>query len=279
MRINGQPGHALPAADRGLHYGDGLFETLAVTRGEPLLWEAHMARLARGCQHLGIRAPDPELLLHECRSEIDAEQRCVIKLILTRGSGGRGYRPPARPSSTLIVTRYVPPDHPAGWWRDGVRVVRCHTRLAIQPRLAGVKHLNRLEQVLARSEWSDPQIAEGLMCDAEGRPVEGTLSNLFLVRDGRLFTPPLERCGVAGVMRAQVMVLAAERGEPVQEQDITWGHLGEADALFLTNALIGLWPVRSLAGRDYATTGIPRWLRQAVMPLALGPLESIATQA
>ena len=253
--INGVEADCLDALDRGLQYGDGLFETLRIRAGRPCLWPAHLARLTQGCARLGIPMPAEGLLRRE------ADQLCagggdgVLKIVLTRGSGGRGYRPPQVPEPTRLLAVFPAPDHPPENRTQGVTVRICDTRLGLNPALAGLKHLNRLEQVLARAEWDDPDIAEGLMQDIEGNIIEGTMSNLFVVQAGHLRTPELSRCGVAGVMRARVMAEAGALGIPVEEGRLGLDDLTGADELFLTNSVIGLWPVRRLQGRDYAAPG------------------------
>lgn len=231
-------GEGVPFDDRGLAYGDGLFETVLVRDGVATLWELHMARLARGCERLGIPMPS--------RSTLDAlparagEGLRVLKLVLTRGSGGRGYLRPDTPSPRLRwrVTPFSPSSE--RWWR-GVRVRHCRLALGIQPQLAGLKHLNRLENVMARAEWQDPDIAEGLLCDSEGHLVEATCMNLFWRREGRLETPGLSRCGVAGTLRDGLC-----RRLGIQEVDAAPGVLEGAEAVWLGNAVQGLWPVRRL---------------------------------
>jgi 4-amino-4-deoxychorismate lyase len=151
-----------------------------------------------------------------------------------------------------------------------VSVRYCATPISANPVLAGIKHLNRLEQVLARAEWQDPEIAEGLMTDADGRVVEGTMSNLFVVSAEGLSTPPVDRSGVAGVMRGLVLDLAVQLGLPVRVCEIRRSDLQRADVLFLTNSLIGLWPVRQLEHRIYDIAAIPDRLREAVWDQALG---------
>lgn len=271
MRINGKPEYSINAADRGLQYGDGLFETIAAIGGKPCLWERHLRRLRSGCRRLGIECPSPDRILSECLKEIAGRERGVLKLLLTRGAGGRGYRPPAATEPTCIVACHAWPDYPSRWWRDGIRLRFCSTPLGENPVLAGIKHLNRLEQVLAQAEWNDPEIAEGLMLDTGGRVVEGTMSNLFLIRDETLLTPDLSRCGVAGVMQGLVLDLAREQGICVQERVIVPADLDTADALFVTNSLIGLWPVQELEGRRYGVDAIPAPLRHAVEQFAWEP--------
>jgi len=175
----------------------------------------------------------------------------VLKLILTRGSAaGRGYAyPPGQPARRLLL-RYPrsAPDPAAAV--AGVRVRLGRLRLGENPALAGIKHLNRLEQVLARREWSDAAIAESLLFSAGGALVSGTMSNVFLVRAGALATPRLERCGVEGVMRATVAQLAVAAGIDFREAQLGPDDLAQAEEIFLTNALIGIHPVRELAGRE-----------------------------
>lgn len=262
--INGIETLDIDAQDRGFQYGDGLFETLRIRAGRPCLWSLHLARLAHGCGRLGLPMPDEILLRGEadrlCRGEADG----VLKIVLTRGSGGRGYRPPENPTPTRLLARFPVPDHPPENRTQGVAVRICDTRLGLNPALAGLKHLNRLEQVLARAEWCDIDIAEGLMQDIEGNIIEGTMSNLFVVQAGILRTPELSCCGVAGVMRARVMAEAGALGIPVDESRLGLHDLTAADELFLTNSVIGIWPVRRLAGRDYAPGPLTTHLAAAV---------------
>ncbi|MEQ5801833.1 aminodeoxychorismate lyase [Halomonas sp. H10-9-1] len=245
---------AWPLDDRGAAYGDGLFETILVRGGRPLLWDEHLARLARGCHVLGIPMP-PEHALAAPLAEAGPGLE-VLKLTLTRGSGGRGYCPPASPRPRLRwqLAEFVPVE---SRWHSGVRVRHCRLRLASQPLLAGLKHLNRLENVLARAEWSDDGIAEGLLSDADGRLVEATAMNLFWQRGGRLETPCLERCGVAGSLREALIsrldIHAVEAGDEA---------LVGAEAVWLGNSIQGVWPVVRLD--DAAGAERYRWTLGAV---------------
>ena len=241
--------------DRGLLYGDGLFETLAVVKGRPQRWTAHMTRLASGCRRLGIPMPDPELLWAEASGLSAGVEKGVLKLMVTRGSGGRGYRPPQDAVPRRLLSLHPWPDYPEENATRGVWIRSCETRLAIQPALAGIKHLNRLEQVLARREWNDTDIVEGVMCDPAGRVIEATMSNLFFVRDGRVITPELGNCGVAGVMRAQVLEICRALRIPVLEQAIDLAAARASDEVFLTNSLIGVWPVRRWDDKNYPVPG------------------------
>lgn len=253
---------SLPLSDRGLHYGDGLFETMAVMGGQVRLLPLHLERLARGAKRLAISLPDLDVLALELAAAARELGEGVLKLIVTRGSGGRGYLPPESPRPSLILQRHPPVDA-AG--QDGVTVRLCELRLSRQPLLAGIKHLNRLENVLARAEWRDPAIAEGLLLDADGFLVEAVASNLFLVQGDALRTPLLDRCGVAGVMRAHVMQRAASLGLAVEEARLWLDDLLAADEVFLTNSLHGIRPVVSLTGqRDWPLGSVTRRLQDAL---------------
>jgi 4-amino-4-deoxychorismate lyase len=266
--IDGAASPGLPWDDRAFMYGDGLFETIAGRDGRPCLWAAHFARLRQGAARLSLPLPAESLLLSECLQVADSRNRCVVRLVLTRGSGGRGYAPPADARPRRVLSRYPWPDYPPHWAEEGIRAGICRTRLAEQPLLARIKHLNRLEQVLARSEWDDPGRAEGLMCDRRGRVVAGTMSNLFVLGKTGLATPRLDTCGVEGTVRGLVLRSAPRFGLRVVERDLRMADVLTADGVLLTNALIGVWAVRLLGGRRYDLRRLPRefldWIRVAV---------------
>lgn len=248
--VNGIESDLLTVHDRGFLYGDGLFETLAVRDGRPLAWSAHMERLARGCAALGIAMPPEAVLARESAQLCRAEKQAVLRIMVSRGSGGRGYAPPADAQPTRVVSVYDWPAYPRTCWSEGVSVALCETRLARQPRLAGLKHLNRLEQVLARAELYGLDAAEGLVFDTAGNVIEGTMSNVFLIRGGELLTPQLGFCGVAGIVRALVLERAASFALTASERDLTLGDVHAAEEVFFTNSVIGIWPARRVGSRD-----------------------------
>jgi len=249
--VNGKAADCIASTDRGLLYGDGLFETIAVVNGSLRHWPRHLRRLQAGCARLGIEAVDGAELAHECQSLAGDTDKAVLKVIVTRGSGGRGYRVPDKPVATRIVQLHDWPVFSSACAERGIAVRVCNTRLGHHPALAGIKHLNRLEQVLARQEWEDADIMEGLLLDSAGYLIEGTMSNLFLVRDGTLLTPDLHQCGVAGIMRTRVLELADQLPIDVQIGAVEMGHLRAADEVFICNSLIGIWPVIAVDGSDY----------------------------
>jgi 4-amino-4-deoxychorismate lyase len=246
MLINGVEQQQVSALDRGLMFGDGVFRTLACQAGAPCLWRWQIARLCADARQLGLAMPDEALLLAEVAQVAQAWPRAVVKIILTRGQGPRGYAISAESHPTRIVSAAPWAGYPPQWGCDGVNLTLCQLRLARQPRLAGVKHLNRLENVLARSEWSDPQIQEGLLLDSQGEVIEGTMSNLFVLRNGRLETPILDQCGVAGALRSWII----DQTE-VSMVRLTLEQLLAADEVFVCNSLAGIWPVATLAGRRW----------------------------
>ena len=248
--INGEPAASVSVADRGLQYGDGLFETVAVIAGQPRLWDRHLARLRSGAQRLGIACPEKVALQREAdRLTQGMAGNGVLKIVVTRGQGGRGYRPRVETPPTRILSLHAFPEYPAAYWTIGVDVRLCATRLSEQPALAGIKHLNRLDQVIARGEWDNESVAEGLMLDQNGRVIEGTFTNLFALRAGRLYTADLARCGVAGVMRQAILDYCDGQGLPLRVvPGLSLDELEAAEEVFLSNSLIGVWSVRSIDG-------------------------------
>ncbi len=246
--IDGEYADVVPADDRGLNYGDGLFETIRIEQGHARHWSLHMARLRWGCERLGLPQPDWAVLAAE-RDRLCAQADAVLKLVWTAGSAGRGYRRPAQLRPRRILSCHPLVQTAADRHLQGIRVHLCQTRLSAQPRLAGLKHLQRLEQVLAQQEWDPAQADEGLMQDEHGRVMSGTLSNLFMVKQGVLHTPPVDRCGVAGTTRVQVWRAAQALGMPVRREAWTPAQCLQADELFLTNAVRGLRPICEIGGR------------------------------
>lgn len=239
---------AIPVHDRGFAYGDGLFETMRVHRGTVPWWGAHWARLSDGAQRLQLRLPQREQVQSEAAKLFDDAGDGVLKLVVSRGIGARGYAVPADNEPTWVLLRHRLPPPVA---ESGMVLRWCSTRLALQPLLAGLKHCNRLEQVLARHEWHDPaapdtDAGEGLLCDTQDSVVSATTANLFVLRDGRWLTPMLDRCGVAGVCRAWLL-----REFDVQQVRLSVEEVGAAEAVVLTNAVRGILGVARLGARSW----------------------------
>lgn len=267
MLINGVPGDQVSIHDRGLQYGDGVFRTLRIHKGRALHWSRHYHKLQQDCTALKLPCPDAALLQDELQRLAARQPEATAKIIITRGPGARGYAPPEHPDPTRIVSLAPPPSYPADCYTQGVNLHVCDLRLGHQPRLAGIKHLNRLENVLATAEWTGAGAAEGVLRDVSGNVIEGTRSNLFMVRGDELMTPDLSRCGVAGVQRERVMEWAATNGMPCRIGQFRLADLLAADEAFLVNSVIGLWPVRELQGHHWSrhpvSMQVQEWLNAA----------------
>jgi 4-amino-4-deoxychorismate lyase len=265
--VNGVESETVSAQDRGLSYGDGVFRTFPMRDGKPLLWRRQYAKLAADCETLRIACPAAAVFERDLAAIAARKLDCVVKIIVTRGSAARGYAIPEAATPTRIVGASHAADYPRRYYENGVRVHLCRTRLALQPALAGIKHLNRLENVLARSEWKDSRIPEGVMRDVESNVIGGTMTNLFLVRDGALVTPDLARCGVAGVTRELVLELARVNNIPVRVATLSIDDLLDAEELFLVNSVIGVWQIAGLERKSWnagaLTAQIRFWLKHA----------------
>nr|VFK19442.1 MAG: aminodeoxychorismate lyase apoprotein [Candidatus Kentron sp. LPFa] len=262
--IDGQPTETISVADRGFQYGDGLFETMAVEKGIPCCLTEHLERLTRGCLRLGIPKPAPALLQQEIQA-VAAIERGVLKIIISRGAGGRGYAPPFDASPTRVVADFPWPDYPAGFREEGIETFPCETRLGRNQRLAGIKHLNRLEQVLGRAECVEKGMPEGIMSDTDGNLIEGTMSNLFLARGNRLFTPALTSSGVRGIVRSRIIRLAKMLGMDVSVTRLGPSALSHADGAFFCNSVLGIWPVRRFGDRRYSIPPVIRRLQRELI--------------
>jgi 4-amino-4-deoxychorismate lyase len=238
--INGRASTAVDHRDRGLQYGDGVFETMRVRCRRVRLLDYHLERLYEGCRRLKIGAPNARMLRRELVRRAAQRSEAVLKLIVTRGIGTRGYRPSGRERCTRVISLHSLARTAK---LEPVTVHMCHTRLGINPDLAGLKTLNRLESVMARGEWKDARVWEGLMRDVEGNVVCGTMSNLFVRRGSFLLTPMLDRCGIAGVMRRWVLEQAQSLRLQALEGRLRWEDFGEAEEVFMTNAVAGIVPV------------------------------------
>lgn len=267
LLVNGlvpeHPAHAVGVGDRGLNYGDGLFETALLRDGTVRFLAAHFDRLRTGCKRLGITYPGDATLEEDIRRLVAMQREGVLKIIVTRGSGARGYRPPAATVGTRIVAIHP---LPAPSSEDGLTVRWCTTRLSRNRMLAGMKHLNRLEQVLGQSEWSDAQIGEGLMLDTEGELVCGTASNLFLVCEGALLTSDLRFCGVRGVMRGEVLRTATSLGIQTLEEPVWPEDLQDATEVFVTNSVRGIRPMLALETQHWKVGPMTQRLLHALEP-------------
>jgi 4-amino-4-deoxychorismate lyase len=277
--INGLVDNQLNAFDRGLNYGDGLFETIAIRNGKPLLWDAHIERMSKGAQRLAIpfEQQTRNALLSDfntlcaLQSPTNHTFDGVLKFVLTRGVGARGYKAEARPNLTRIASISAISDNTSSQ-KEGISVVLCATQLARQPLLAGIKHLNRLEQVLARNEWACSSIAEGIVSDTQGFVIEGCMSNLFWVSNNVLYTPELTYAGVEGVVRNAII----EQCQQQQLMNVKIGHFTLADVLkadevFVCNSVVNILPVTNIYNTTSAEGDVITYAQGWPKVLAIGP--------
>ena len=266
MLVNGECKEHIEISDRGFQYGDGLFETIAVDCGQPVFLDRHLDRLNAGCRRLYIPFPGTELLTLEAQKLSQHSKKAVLKLILTRGSGGRGYRQPDVIQTTRVLSLHPFPNYPDIYKVLGIAARFCDTRLGLNPALAGIKHLNRLEQVIARAEWTDQGIQEGIMLDMNEHVIEGTMTNLFYIKNNALYTASLNQSGVAGIMRSIIMTISSDHDLSVIEGTITKKNLLLADEVFVCNSIIGIWPIKQIESSYFAVGSITRqiqnWLAQ-----------------
>lgn len=259
---NGIAANKVSIDDRAFQYGDGLFETIAIRDGQPRLWDYHVDRLERGCERLRLVMPDSRVLRDWLDTTVqqgnENTAHCTAKLILSCGVSQRGY---SRMTPTDVVTfigvfgaKTIAPTH----YRDGVETLVCNTRLALFSVTAGCKTLNRLEQVLARSEFVSTAAFEGLTLDADDRLICGTMSNVFIVANNSVITPSLQRCGVEGVMRRHVIDVLSRNGIEVEVRDISDTELKSCDEVFLTNSQFGVLPVRRCGEKTWRRHAVTR---------------------
>jgi 4-amino-4-deoxychorismate lyase len=259
--VNGECKEHIEIVDRGFQYGDGLFETIEVKKGQPVFLDRHLERLNAGCNRLHIPFPNIEFLTFEARELCKPSSAAVLKLIITRGSGGRGYRQPDIIQPTRVLSLHPFPDYPITYKEQGITARFCDTRLGLNPALAGLKHLNRLEQILARAEWNNPAIQEGIMMDMNDYVIECTMTNLFYIKNDTLYTPSLAQSGVAGIMRSIIMTFSSEHHLPVIEHAFTKDILLSADEVFVSNSIIGIWPLNQIANIHYQVGPITRQIQ------------------
>jgi 4-amino-4-deoxychorismate lyase len=241
---------AVPASDRGFLYGDGLFETIAIQSGYPLILAAHIDRLAEGCQRLDIPI-DAAMVRKSVLESSKSIDLGIVRVSLTRGEGGEGYKPPEIVHPNVIISTRPWPHRLAKFSEEGIETGVSKVNLSRQPLLAGLKHMNRLEQVMARRH-SPTAWPEVIMTSTSNQVIEGSYSNIFFLGSKEeLITPDLSYCGVAGVIRDAIINLANDEGRPVIIRDVRFSELLSAQELFFTNSIIGVWPVRKLERRSF----------------------------
>ncbi len=258
--INGISSDYVDINDRSIHYGDGLFETILCEDNKLYFWQQHFQRLQTSARQLKLSCPQEQLLLDDISKLLENNKpgvACIIKVIVSRGTGERGYKFSKNATASRFVLRSaIETGHSSLLSQqllDGELFI-CKQQVSINADLAGIKHLNRLENVLARNEWQDRaknNIIDGLMLNANHHVIEGTMSNLFAIKDRRLFTPDLVLSGVKGVMRDVIIALANKNNIDVVLTDMKLDELFTMDELFISNSLIGMKSVTKLGDVTY----------------------------
>lgn len=266
--INGLEQSQVSVFDRGFLYGDGLFETMRVSGGRIPLLEKHLARLKRSCARLQMSYPGDEIFYAELPLLCIEYPNAILKIILTRGvSAKRGYSP----SDDSIQNRIlIVSEHAASgthFEQSGVDIILCKYCLSRNAHLAGIKHLSMLDYVLASAELKSKPVQEGLLRDTEGFVIEGTKTNLFLIKGNKLYTPDLSYSGVEGVMRNQVLGIATHFDMCTEIGRVNIEALYAADEVFITNSTIGIWPVKKIENRPFEIGQYTRRLQAEVQSL------------
>ncbi|KXF81708.1 aminodeoxychorismate lyase [Enterovibrio coralii] len=252
--LNGSPNNQIDIADRGLQYGDGCYTTMLACHGKVQALTRHIARLMSNTDALSIEVTnwqEIESWIQQVARETASDEKSVIKVLISRGVGGRGYSPTGCTSPNVVVSSHAYPSSYDAWKEKGIKTILLETRLGLSP-LAGIKHLNRLEQVLIKREVEDRGADDGIVCDLNGNLVETSASNIFWRKDRTLFTPDLTLSGVEGTMRRQIIESATECGYQVDivsaKPDVLW----DADEVFITNAVMGIVPIRCIERTNYS---------------------------
>jgi len=263
--VNGVPSDSVPITDRGFAYGDGIFETILVVDGRAVLWDEHIARLMLGVTRLNLpyelyedlqtrvvalanafcnevsAAPNKKPSLRH----LGAASRCIVKVMITRGSGGRGYSPLGCVSANEILACFPPLVISPAIYEFGITIRILATPVSRNDRLAGIKHLNRLDQVLAAAELRDCEF-EGVMCDTGGCLAEGTRSNILYKINGAWCTPELNFSGVYGVLRSFLLNGHNQLGISIVPANIDRSACSTIEAMAVVNSVFGVVPVSSI---------------------------------
>ena len=260
--FNGIQTEQLPIDDRAAAFGDGCFTTIAISHRQPEFLHEHLQRLQTTATRLRLNGVDFPALKQEIETISKTYTRAVLRVSLSRGQSQSGYGF----ANNIIANHWISvrpwPEHVRAWAELGIQVRLCDTRLSQNSVLAGLKHSNRLEQVLARAEWCDAEFAEGLMCDTDDFVIEGTCSNLFFVDEqGTLCTPSLHLSGVDGIIRQQILLEAELKGLSIRVDDFQLDALLHAREVFMSNCVMGIVPVISCDGRQWPVGVLTRELQ------------------
>ena len=264
--INGSYNLTISPLDRGFAYGDGVFRTLIMRNGQPENWPLHYQKLVADCAAINIVCPSAEILMSDLCQLFLATETAVAKIIITRGEGERGYAPPAITAPMRVVLKTAMPIYPEKNSVLGVNLHVCKTQIAAQPLLAGVKHLNRLENVLARMEWTDTSIADGIMLDYQNNVIECTAANIFARFNDTLITPNITQCGIAGITRQRIIDHAHLWKLKIKIKEINLEQLINADEVIVSSSLYKAWQVKNILHKNWPPSNLANKIRNTLTP-------------
>jgi 4-amino-4-deoxychorismate lyase len=262
--VNGSFDATISPFDRGFAYGDGVFRTLVMREGVPESWPQHYQKLVADCAVINIVCPSAELLMSDLQQLFLPDDVAVAKIIITRGEGNRGYTPPPITAPMRVVTKSAMPEYAETRFTDGVNLTVCEARLAAQPLLAGIKSLNRLENVLARMEWHSPDIADGIFLDTDNNVIECTAANIFARFGDTLITPSLTQCGVSGITRQHIIDLAHIIPLKISIETFGLEKLLMADEVIICSSLYGAFQVKNIQEKSIKADGLAANIRAAL---------------
>ena len=262
--VNGSFDQAISPVDRGFSYGDGIFRTMVIRNSLPDNWPQHYQKLVADCAVIGIVCPSAELLMSDLQQLFAIDEIAIAKIVITRGEGARGYAPPAITMPMRVVVKSPMPQYSVNHLINGVNLHVCRIQMAHQPKLAGIKHLNRLENVMARMEWHEDTIFDGLLLDQIGNVIECTMSNIFARFDHTLITPDLSLCGVAGITRQRIISLAVMLKLNIEVKNLSFDELLQADEVVICNSLYGAFQVNKIGENLLPQQGLAKIIRSAL---------------
>jgi len=243
--INGKINNEISIADRAFNYGDGIFTTAKISHGQIEYLAQHIARLSTSCDVFSINFSQKEDLILEITNQAKLYEQGVIKIVITAGQGGRGYSRKGVGKSNIVISIHDVPPHYEGWQEEGINLGIATHQLGLNPMLKGVKHLNRLEQVLIRAELDQQSKDDLVVTNINNQIIEASAANIFWFKDEQLFTPNLDESGVFGIIRQQVIDSTSDIN--IVKADIK--VLEEATAIFICNCVMGIIPVKTYKNR------------------------------
>lgn len=269
--VNGIQQQNVSISDRSFQYGDGCFTTVLVKYGQPLLLSEHKERIELTCQRLFIPPLDWNKVEEWVEAAIDASDHkqlafSGLKIHVSRGTGGRGYSPTGVGNTQVTIQTFVYPAHYPTWQSEGIRVGISTTKLGLNPLLAGLKHNNRLEQVLIKKEIDDSEYDDNIVLNIQDYAIEASAANLFWVIGCTLYTPELSNSGVAGIKRKQVLAYAQQHKLMVNINHFTLNDVLRADEVFITNALHGVVPIIQIDNEKFNIGATTRAIQEKLNP-------------